>query len=206
MTEAEARAWIDERFGAERTAVLARFADRIVAETENQNLIAASTVDHIWERHVLDSAQLIPLANTANAGDWIDIGSGAGFPGIVAAILTDRRVVLVEPRARRAALLSEIAADLDLGNIVVHQAKIEKLPATRPAAIISARAVAKLAALFAIGHRHSDGDTIWVLPKGRSAAEELAEARAAWRGTFHVEHSITDPTSSIVVARGVRQA
>lgn len=206
MTEVEARAWIGERFGAERTAMLARFADRIVAETENQNLIAASTVDHIWERHVLDSAQLIPLADTAKAGDWIDIGSGAGFPGIVAAILTDRRVILVEPRARRAALLAEIAADLGLGNIVVHQAKIEKLPATRPAAIISARAVAKLAALFAIGHRHSDGDTIWVLPKGRSATEELVEARTAWRGTFHVEHSITDPTSSIVVARGVHQA
>ncbi len=206
MTEAEARAWIDERFGAERTAVLARFADRIVAETENQNLIAASTVDRIWQRHVLDSAQLIPLAKTANAGDWIDIGSGAGFPGIVAAILTDRRVILVEPRARRAALLAAIADDLDLANIVVHQAKIEKLPTTRPAAIISARAVAKLAALFAIGHRHSDGDTIWVLPKGRSATEELVEARAAWRGTFHVEHSITDPTSSIVVARGVHQA
>lgn len=206
MTEGEARDWIEHRFGTERTALLARFADRIVAETANQNLIAASTIDHIWERHLLDSAQLIPLAETAGEGDWIDIGSGAGFPGIVAAILTDRRVVLVEPRARRATLLDAMARDLGLSNIVVHQAKIEKLTAERPAAIITARAVARLAALFAIGHRHSDSDTIWVLPKGRSAAEELAEAKADWRGMFHVEHSITDPTSSIVVARGVRQA
>ena len=206
MTEGEARDWIAQRFGSDRMALLARFAERIVVETAHQNLIAASTIDHIWERHLLDSAQLVPLADAAGKGDWIDIGSGAGFPGIVAAILTDRRVVLVEPRARRATLLGEMAADLGLANVVVHQAKIEKLAADQPAAIITARAVARLAALFAIGHRHSDADTIWVLPKGRSAAEELAEAKADWRGMFHVEHSITDPTSSIVVARGVHQA
>ncbi|WP_294325453.1 16S rRNA (guanine(527)-N(7))-methyltransferase RsmG [uncultured Sphingomonas sp.] len=206
MTEQDARDWIEARFGVERTGLLARFADRIVAETAHQNLIAASTIDHIWERHLLDSAQLVPLADAARGGDWIDIGAGAGFPGVVAAILTDRPVVLVEPRARRATLLRDMAADLGLTNVVVHQAKIEKLPADRPAAIITARAVARLAALFAIGHRHSDADTIWVLPKGRSATEELAEAKAGWRGMFHVEHSITDPTSSIVVARGVRQA
>lgn len=206
MTEQDARDWLETRFGVERTALLARFADRIVAETAHQNLIAASTIDHIWERHLLDSAQLVPLADAANEGAWIDIGSGAGFPGIVAAILTDRPVVLVEPRARRATLLRVMAADLGLTNVVVHQAKIEKLPADCPAAIITARAVARLAALFAIGHRHSDADTIWVLPKGRSTTEELAEAKADWRGMFHVEHSITDPTSSIVVARGVRRA
>jgi len=206
MTEQDARDWIGGRFGVERTALLAHFADRIVAETVNQNLIAASTIDHIWERHLLDSAQLVPLTAGAGAGDWIDIGSGAGFPGIVVAILTDRRVVLVEPRARRAALLSEMATDLGLSNIVVHQARIEKLASDHPAAIITARAVARLTALFAIGHRHGDSDTIWVLPKGRSAAEELAEAKVDWRGMFHVEHSITDPTSSIVVARGVRRA
>lgn len=206
MTEQEARDWIATRYGETRTATLARFADRIMAETANQNLIAASTIDSIWERHLLDSAQLAPLAAEAGEGDWIDIGSGAGFPGIVAAILTDRRVVLVEPRGRRATLLSEMASDLGLANVVVHQAKIERLASDRPAAVISARAVARLTALFAIGHRHGDSDTIWLLPKGRSAADELAEAKADWRGMFHVEHSITDPTSSIVVAKGVRQA
>lgn len=206
MTEQDARDWIEARFGSERTTLLARFADRIVAEAANQNLIAASTIDHIWERHLLDSAQLVPMTDGAGDGDWIDIGSGAGFPGIVAAILTDRRVVLVEPRARRATLLGEMASNLGLRNVVVHKAMIEKLPTDRPAAIITARAVARLAALFAIGHRHSDPDTIWVLPKGRSAAEELAEAQAEWRGMFHVEQSITDPTSSVVVARGVRRA
>lgn len=206
MTEGDARDWIESRFGTTRTMLLAGFVDRIVIETGNQNLIAASTVGHVWERHVLDSAQLVPLTVGAGAGDWIDIGSGAGFPGIVAAILTDRPTVLVEPRARRAALLAEIVSELKLPNVVVHQSKIESLACQRPAAVISARAVAKLPALFAIGHRHSDDDTIWVLPKGRSAEDELVEARTEWHGTFHVEHSITDPTSSIVVARGVRRA
>ncbi|MGN5375390.1 MAG: 16S rRNA (guanine(527)-N(7))-methyltransferase RsmG [Sphingomonas hengshuiensis] len=206
MTEQDARDWIATRYGDARTATLARFADRIVIETAHQNLIAASTIDSIWQRHLLDSAQLVPLAADAGDGDWIDIGSGAGFPGIVAAILVDRPVILVEPRARRAMLLSDMARDLGLTNVVVHQARIERLVGDRPAAIISARAVARLSALFAIGHRHGDGDTIWLLPKGRSATEELADAGTEWCGTFHVEHSITDPTSSIVVARGVRRA
>ncbi len=205
MTEEEARDWIVERFGATRTDRLTRFADRIVAETPHQNLIAASTVDQIWHRHILDSAQLVPLTDGAVAGDWIDIGSGAGFPGIVAAILTDRRVVLVEPRGKRATLLREIAGELNLSNVVVHQARIERLPDGPPAAIVTARAVARLGTIFDIGYRHINDDTIWVLPKGRSAAGELAEAQAEWRGTFHVEHSITDPTSSIVIARGVRR-
>lgn len=206
MTEDEARDWIAVRFGDAKVDRLQRFADRIVAETVNQNLIAASTIDTIWERHVLDSAQLVPLTASTKPGDWIDIGAGAGFPGIVAAILTDRRTVLVEPRARRATLLEAIGEELELTNLVVHQSKIERLTTERPAAIISARAVARLATIFAIGHRHSDSDTLWVLPKGRSAVEEVNEARSGWQGVFHVEHSITEPSSSIVVAKGVRRA
>jgi len=205
MTEADAQGWIAQRFDAAKVDRLTAFADRIVAETAHQNLIAASTVPQIWERHILDSAQLVPLADAAGPGDWIDIGSGAGFPGIVAAILTGRRTVLVEPRARRAQLLEAIAGDLGLGNVVVHQAKIERLPADHPAAIVSARAVARLDALFAIGLGHANRDTLWLLPKGRSAADELAEARRVWRGTFHVEHSITDPASAIVIATGVHK-
>ncbi len=206
MTEGDARDWIAARFDAARVAQLAAFAERIVAETPHQNLIAASTVPHIWERHILDSAQLVPLAEPAGEGDWIDIGSGAGFPGIVAAILTGRRTILVEPRVRRAELLEAIAADLGLPQVMVHQAKIERLPATRPAAIISARAVARLDTLFAIGLGHGNRDTLWLLPKGRGAADELAEARRGWRGTFHMEHSITDPASAIVIATGVHRA
>jgi 16S rRNA (guanine527-N7)-methyltransferase len=205
MTEAEARAWIAARYDPARLDRLARFASKVAEETLNQNLIAASTIDTIWQRHVLDSAQLVPMVEQAGEGDWIDIGAGAGFPGIVAAILTDRRVVLVEPRAKRAMLLNDIADMLALSNVVVHQSKIERLDVTMPAAIISARAVARLGAIFSIGHRHADADTIWVLPKGRSADDEVSEARVEWHGTFHVEQSITDPTSSIVIAQGVRR-
>ncbi len=205
MTEKEARARIAARYDSARIDRLDQFVSKIVEETLHQNLIAASTIDTIWQRHVLDSAQLVPLVEEAGDGDWIDIGAGAGFPGIVAAILTDRRVVLVEPRAKRATLLNDIADMLALSNVVVHQSKIERLDVTTPAAIISARAVARLGAIFSIGHRHADADTIWVLPKGRSADDEVSEARVDWHGTFHVEQSITDPTSSIVIAQGVRQ-
>ncbi len=205
MTEKEARARIAARYDSARIDRLDQFVSKIVEETLHQNLIAASTIDTIWQRHVLDSAQLVPLVEEAGDGDWIDIGAGAGFPGIVAAILTDRRVVLVEPRAKRATLLNDIADMLALSNVVVHQSKIERLDVTTPAAIISARAVARLGAIFSIGHRHADADTIWVLPKGRSADDEVSEARVDWHGTFHVEQSITDPTSAIVIAQGVRQ-
>lgn len=205
MTEETARAWIAARYDAARLDLLDRFAGMIVRETFNQNLIAASTIDTIWQRHILDSAQLVPMVAQAGEGDWIDIGAGAGFPGTVAAILTDRRVVLVEPRAKRATLLNDIADLLGLPNVVVHQSKIERLDVTTSAAIVSARAVARLSAIFSMGHRHADADTIWVLPKGRSAEDEVSEARVDWHGTFHVEQSITDPTSSIVIAQGVRR-
>lgn len=183
--------------------MVAAFVQRIIAETEHQNLIAASTVGSIWVRHVIDSAQLVPLADTAGTGCWLDIGSGAGFPGMVSAILTDRETVLVEPRAKRAALLQSIASDLGLSKVVVHQSRMERVALTMPAAIVTARAVAALDTLFAMAHRQTTPDTLWILPKGRGAADEIELARRNWKGTFHVEHSLTDPTSSIVVARGV---
>lgn len=205
MNETDARNWVRERFGVSRETELEQFGARIVDENSRQNLISATTIPELWNRHLTDSAQLIPLVESApSAGGWLDIGSGAGFPGIVAAMLLPARpVILVEPRAKRAALLEAIAQDFALTNVEVHQSKVERIDLAVPAAIVSARAVAALDTLFAIAHRQTTPDTIWVLPKGRSAEDEVDVAKRNWRGTFHVERSITDPASSIVVARGV---
>ena len=205
MTEEQAREWIRERFGVSRETTLARFGELLVAEAQNQNLVAASTLETLWSRHFLDSAQLIPLVESAPPGIWLDVGSGAGLPGMVAAILLDRSFILCEPRGRRAEFLAHAAGALDLDTRVSVQAsKIERYQPAKPCAIVSARAVAELRQVLQSTAHCTDLSTVWVLPKGRNAQSEVDAARRKWQGVFHVEPSITQPESGIVVARGVR--
>lgn len=202
MTEDDARQWLIDRWGVSRETALSRFVSLLVAEAERQNLIARSTLDAVWHRHIVDSAQL--LAHAADRGGcWLDIGTGAGLPGIVIAILRDDPVVMVEPRRRRVEFLEHCVAMLDLHNASVLTGKAETLPA-QPASVISARAVAPLPELFGAAARHCAADPLWVLPKGKSAHSEVAIARRTWQGVFHVEPSVTDPESGIVIANKVR--
>ena len=202
MTEEEARDWVRSRFDVSRETQLQRYADILRDESTRQNLIAASTLDQLWSRHLVDSAQLVPLAE--GDGVWIDIGSGAGLPGIVVAILTDRPVTLVEPRTKRAEFLRTTAETLRLANVTVAASRIEVHKPARRAAVISARAVAPLYELFGGAGHCADSSTVWLLPKGRNVESEVEATRGAWQGAFHVEPSITSPDSGIVVARGVR--
>lgn len=206
MTEEEARGWVRERYGVPRETSLARFADLLIAANARQNLISASTIDAIWTRHLVDSAQLLPLAEGAEAGPWIDVGSGAGLPGMAIALLDEGRpMLLVEPRARRAAFLRETADALGIGDrVTVVASRIESWKPETRAAVVSARAVAELSALFQSTGHCTDSSTVWLLPKGRGAHSEVAAARRAWQGVFHVEPSITQPDSGIVIARKVR--
>lgn len=205
MSEEEARDWIRLHYGVPRETALAGFAQILVAEAERQNLIAASTMEHLWSRHLVDSAQLLPLSEEAPSGPWIDIGSGAGLPGLVIALLCERPLILVEPRAKRAEFLARAAGQLGLANVAVIASRIEAFRPATTAAVISARAVSQLAALFASAHHCADSSTIWLLPKGRNAQSEVEAARGAWQGSFHVEPSITSPDSGIVIARKVRR-
>ncbi|WP_010542704.1 16S rRNA (guanine(527)-N(7))-methyltransferase RsmG [Sphingomonas elodea] len=201
MIEEEARAWVRDRFGVSRETAVERFGGILAAEAENQNLIARSTLDTIWSRHLTDSAQLVPLAAAAPDGIWLDVGSGAGLPGIVVALLTDRPIVLVEPRTKRVAFLRDAAQALGIADrVTVVGSKIESYRPTTPVAIVSARAVAELSALMVSTAHCTDSSTVWLLPKGRSAQSEVDAARAKWQGRFHVEPSITQPESGIVVA------
>jgi 16S rRNA (guanine527-N7)-methyltransferase len=205
MTEDEARQWISGRFGVSRETRLAQFAAILVEESERQNLIAASTVPHLWARHLLDSAQLILCAAEAGSDSWIDVGAGAGLPGMVVAVLTDRRVVLVEPRSKRVEFLRETASALGLeAQVAVIHSKIETYRPTAPASVVSARAVAELSKLFSSTIHCTDLSTVWILPKGRNVHSEVDDARRKWQGVFHVERSLTADDSGIVVARGVR--
>ena len=171
------------------------------AAAAEQNLIAPSTVASVWDRHILDSAQLV-RNEPRDGASWVDIGSGAGLPGMVIAVLVTGAVTLVEPRRLRADFLQRVVDELDLSaRVVVHQSKVERISGTFD--VITARAVAPLPRLLELSSHLSTKKTIWALPKGRSALTELAEAQRAWQGVFHVEQSVTDDDSYIIVASGV---
>lgn len=203
MNEEQARTWIRDRFDVSRETRMAEFAALLVREAARQNLISASTIPSLWERHLVDSAQLLALA--PDQGEWVDIGSGAGLPGLVVALLSDRPVTLVEPRAKRVAFLKDAAFALGLNNVAVHHGRIETFTPARPASVISARAVAELSRLLEVAAHCGDLSTMWILPKGRTAQSEVEAARSKWQGVFHVERSVTDPESGIVTGREVRR-
>ena len=201
MSEEEALAWVREHFGADSVSTMDQLIAIVSAESERQNLVAPSTLTAMWNRHIVDSAQLVMLT-PARDGIWLDIGSGAGFPGLVVAALVDCPVWLVEPRRRRADFLHAAAQALDLGDrVTVRCARVEDV--TVRANNISARAVASLDSLFTWSTQCASFATRWLLPKGRSALTDVTAAQRDWNGVFHVEHSITDPESLIVLASGV---
>lgn len=169
-------------------------------ENEHQNLVSNRTLDNFWDRHVIDSAQLVRFEPHGGAS-WVDIGSGAGLPGIVVACLVRGRVTLVEPRRLRAQFLHRAVESLGLDAVVV-QSRVESIEGSYD--VITARAVAPLAQLLKISHHLSTRKTVWAFPKGRNALVELADAQRTWQGAFHVERSATDEESSIIVATGVR--
>ena len=203
MTEEEARVWLDRRnVPRETLARLSAFGDALRDENQRQNLVAASTLDNFWGRHIVDSAQL--LDHTEPGGTWIDLGSGAGFPGLVVAALSDRPVTLVESRSKRVNFLNFAIDLLALRDRVeVFGGRAEMLP-QRQFATISARAFAPLGRLLTIAHRFAAPNTRWLLPKGRSAAAELEEVAGSWQGEFRIEQSVTDSDAAIIVARHVR--
>jgi 16S rRNA (guanine527-N7)-methyltransferase len=179
---------------------LEAFVGLLREENRRQNLVSGSTLEHVWNRHILDSAQLVRY-EPAPGATWIDIGSGAGLPGIVIAALVDGRVTLAEPRRLRADFLHKLSESLDLGAIVLC-AKAERIGGTFD--VITARAVAPLPKLLKISAHLSTRKTVWALPKGRSAEAELVEARRTWQGSFRVEPSVTDARSFVVVGTEVR--
>jgi 16S rRNA (guanine527-N7)-methyltransferase len=186
----------------ETLGLLEAFVERLKAANREQNLVAASTLDQVWERHVLDSAQLVRFEPRAGAS-WVDIGSGAGFPGIVIAALAQGPVTLIEPRRLRAAFLQETVDALGLsGRVAVLPSKVENVGGRFD--VITARAVAPLGRLLGLANHLAHSGTIWALPKGKNAKSELAEAQRSWQCGARSEASCTDPEANILVLSKVR--
>lgn len=201
MTEEDAKAWLNDNLDVSRETweQLEAFVAFLRREAQQQNLISAATIDHIWSRHIVDSAQLLRFA--PDGGAWLDLGSGAGFPGIVVALLSPRPVTLVESRGRRIDYLNRAIRLLDLeGRTAVAGMAVERLE-TAPYSVISARAFAPLPKLLDLSQRFSTQKTIWLLPKGRNAVKELHEAHGRWNLDFAVEPSVTDSEAGILVGR-----
>jgi 16S rRNA (guanine527-N7)-methyltransferase len=202
--EAEARAYVAGLTDAAGMARLDTFAALVLEENQRQNLIAKATEPQLWQRHMADSAQLLENVSRetlgANAGGpWLDLGSGPGFPGLViAALCPNMPVVLVESRARRAAFLHRAIAALDLRKCQIEGQRLERV-APFEARAISARAFAPLTRLLDLSAPFSTRRTVYVLPKGRSAAQELETLKPSIRAMFHVKHSLTDPEAGIIV-------
>ncbi len=174
-------------------ALLTRWNARI-------NLVAPATIDAAWTRHIADSMQLFRLA-PESATSWLDLGSGAGFPGLPVAALAaekapDLHVTLVECDARKAAFLATAVREMDL-RVTVETRRIEALT-RRPYDVVSARALAPLDRLCALAHRFSGRGTVFLFPKGARVDSELTAATAGWHIRAERIASRTDPEAAVL--------
>lgn len=200
--EAEARAWLEElpewdRVAAERLDTLVAL---LAEENQRQNLVSATSLEAVWLRHIVDSAQLLSHVPRETCSPWLDLGTGAGFPGLViAALRPECEVVMVESRVKRTQWLERARIAMGLTHAEVASTRVELLP-DRKYRVISARAFAPLPKLLQLSARFSTSDTMWLLPKGRSARQELADLKG-WRHAFHVEQSLSDAEAGVIVGQ-----
>lgn len=201
MTEDEARRYLRElaEYNDQARSRLEKLVAMLRIENERQNLVAATTIETVWTRHIADSAQLLRFVSRGTAS-WLDLGSGAGFPGLVVAILRpDVQVTLVESRSKRVDWLERVIEYLALEKVVVEGQRLEAV-ADAKVDVISARAFAPLDRLVELAARFSTSETLWLLPKGRSAGQEL-DSLTGWQHMFHVEPSITDAAAGLIVGK-----
>jgi len=164
------------------------------------NLVSRSTLSEIWHRHFADSAQIWALV-PKGASVWLDFGSGAGFPGLVCAVLAlEKRpclqFILVESDQRKCAFLASVATALGL-NIRIEPARIEALSAQK-ADIVTARAVAALTQLLGLSAKHVHESTVLLFLKGNNYESELTAARKHWHIEAEEIESLTDSSSVIL--------
>lgn len=204
-TEEEARELVAQLGDPAALERLDRLTEMLRAENEQQNLVAAGTLCEMWHRHIADSAQLLAFVPRETEGPWLDLGTGAGFPGLVIAVLRpDWDVYLVESRRKRVEWLERASLTLGLSRCRVLGSRLEHVESF-PARVISARAFAPLPELFDLSQRFSTERTLWLLPKGRSAAQELSRLPESRRQLFHVEQSRTNPEAGIIVGHLLHQ-
>lgn len=195
---------------------LATYADRLRLWQRTINLVAPATLDTLWHRHFADSAQLLAHA-PPQARRWLDLGTGAGFPGLVLAIrlagrpdAASHRLTLVESDQRKAAFLAEVVRATGLAPLIAVEIVVRRIEdaATRAtvgtADVVTARALAPLDRLLALAAPHFGPATVGLFLKGRGASAELDAARRNWALDAELAPSRTDAEARVVVVRDPR--
>ena len=188
---------------------LTRYAELLAHWQKSINLVAPLTLPEVWSRHFADSAQLRSLAPDARL--WLDLGSGAGFPGLVVAILQaqipDFRMHLVESNAKKCAFLAEVARATS-APVDIHAMRIEQLAESaqslRPD-VVSARALAPLPRLFELAKPFFGGGTRGLFLKGRETEAEIDAARERWDFDARLHPSLTAKDGRIVEVEALRE-
>jgi 16S rRNA (guanine527-N7)-methyltransferase len=188
----------------ETLARLEAYAGLLVNWSARINLVGAATLGDLWRRHFLDSAQLLPHV-PAGTQSLVDLGSGAGFPGLVLAILGVPGVELIEADSRKCAFLRE-AARIAAAPVQIRNARIEAVP-PHVADVVTARGCAPLDRLLPLAQRFIGPGTVCLFPKGERTAQELTASRQAWTMDVTCHDSRTDPRGIILCLRrvGMRQ-
>ena len=171
------------------------------------NLVSRGSVAHVWQRHVLDSAQLVDFV-PETAKSLVDLGSGAGFPGLIlAALLVDRtgfRTVLLEATRKKCEFLATAAERIGV-TAEIRNRRIEDAP-PESFDVVSARACAPLPRLLQYAQRFQGPNTRNLFLKGQNVGDELTESHKYWRMKAHQHPSRSDPSGTVLVIEGLRRA
>jgi 16S rRNA (guanine527-N7)-methyltransferase len=187
--------------GASSSALeaLQTYLEMLADWNSRMNLVGPSALASFWRRHAYDSAQLLTFAPSAKV--WADLGSGAGLPGIVLAILLKEtpgaHVHLVESMIKRTRFLAEVAAKLDLP-VTIHTCRAEDLRPPKGLEVVTARACAPLSRLLSFAYPCLRTGAMGLFLKGRDVEHELTEARLAWHFDVRLHNSLRDASGRVI--------
>lgn len=187
----------------ETLARLQCYADLLEKWNRSINLVGRGTVDNLWRRHMLDSAQLLPLIPD-RAASLVDLGSGAGFPGLVLAICGIKNVHLIESDRKKCTFLREVARETDTP-AVIHRGRLEEIESFQ-VDVVTARALAPLPKLLHMAARFTKKHSILLFLKGKHADQELTSAAKEWSMRADQIPSRTDPDASILRLEAISRA
>jgi len=204
-----ARRWLEQQMNVSRETfqALEEYVALLRKWTGRINLVSKASLNELWKRHIIDSAQIFMLSD-ATEGHWVDIGTGGGFPGVVVAILARNdaprlRFTLVESDVRKSVFLRTVSQNLQL-NADVQPKRIEHI-APLNADILSARALAPLSRLLEYAQRHLSAHGTALFPKGASYRHEIREALENWRFRRDEYPSRTEPSAVILKLGDIRR-
>jgi len=181
-----------QTLGVSREAInkFDRYAEMLFEWNQKFNLVAKSTLEHTWRRHFLDSAQLIKLI-PKDVRVLVDLGSGAGFPGLVLSLLGTPEVHLIESTGKKVGFLRSVSEELKL-NVIIHQMRVESVINLK-ADVVTARALKPLPELLNLVMPFMKRHTLGLFLKGQQVEDELTEATQYWRFACEKIASLSDP-------------